>query len=315
MHRVTGRWRLGLALALTTSVCWGVLPIALKVLLQRMDAYTITWYRVAAASLVLGVILAARRGLPSRGQVAKATWWPLLVALIGLAGNWVLYVAAVDHTTPAISQTVVQLSPLFLLLGGLAFYKEPFSRSQWFGLGILVGGLVLFFNRRLPELLHVSGGLGLGVVMLVAASLLWATYALVQKSLLKRLSSPQILWLLYVGGVILILPFASLGQLRGLDGLQTGLLAFCCANTLIGYGAFAEALEHWEVSRVSAVIALAPLFTLVGGRVVAHVSPGLLEPERLAPPTLAGAALVVAGSMLSAFGLSRDVDLAPTEAP
>lgn len=302
MHRVTGRWRLGLALALTTAACWGVLPIALKIVLQRMDAYTITWYRVAVAAVVLGAILLTRARVPARTKMDGRSWRLLAFSLVGLVGNWVLYVAALNHTTPSISQTVVQLSPLFLLIGGLVIYKEAFSNVQWIGFGALVGGLLLFFNRRLPELVHVSGGLGLGVLMLLGSSLLWAVYALAQKSLLKRLTSPQIMWLLYVGSVLLLLPFARLGDVRTLDPVRGWLLAFCCANTLVGYGAFAEALDHWEVSRVSAVIALAPIFTLVGMRVTVHLYPGLLEPERFTAPTVAGALLVVLGSALSALG-------------
>jgi drug/metabolite transporter (DMT)-like permease len=286
-----------------TAFCWGVLPIALTIVHQRMDSYTITWYRVIVASCVLGAILGARGGLPRFGQITHSNWRLLVVALLGLAGNWVLYVAALAYTTPSVTQTVVQLSPLFLLLGGLAIYKEPFTRWQWLGLCLLVGGLVLFFNQRLPELLHITGGLGLGVGMLLASSLLWTAYALVQKGLLKHLSSPQILWLLYVGSALLLLPLARLGDLRGLDGVRTWLLVFCCANTLVGYGAFAEALQHWEVSRVSAVIALAPIFTVVGMHVAAPLAPGMLQPEGLTRLSLAGALLVVVGSMLSAFGL------------
>jgi len=303
MHRATGRWRVGLPLALLTAFCWGVLPIALTIVHQRMDSYTITWYRVAVASGVLGAILAVRGKLPRFRQITLRSWRLVAVALVGLAGNWVLYVAALAHTTPSISQTVVQLSPLFLLLGGLTIYKEPFTRWQWVGLGVLIGGLLLFFNRRLPELVHVGAGIGLGVAMLLASSLLWTAYALVQKGLLKRLSSPQILWLLYVGSVLLLLPLARLGDLRGLDNVRVWLLVFCCANTLVGYGAFAEALEHWDVSRVSAVIALAPIFTVLGMPVAAHLAPALLEPEHLTLTSLAGALLVVVGSMLSAFGL------------
>ncbi len=37
MHKTTGRWKLGLALALTTALLWSVLPIALKLLLGQMD--------------------------------------------------------------------------------------------------------------------------------------------------------------------------------------------------------------------------------------------------------------------------------------
>ena len=49
MHATTGRWKLGLALALVTAVCWGLLPIALRIVLDGMDAWTITWYRFAVA--------------------------------------------------------------------------------------------------------------------------------------------------------------------------------------------------------------------------------------------------------------------------
>jgi RNA polymerase sigma factor (TIGR02999 family) len=38
MHATSGNWRRGFALSLTTAVCWGILPIALKSLLGAMDA-------------------------------------------------------------------------------------------------------------------------------------------------------------------------------------------------------------------------------------------------------------------------------------
>jgi drug/metabolite transporter (DMT)-like permease len=79
------------------------------------------------------------------------------------------------------------------------------------------------------------------------------------------------------------------------------MLAFSCANTLIAYGAFAEALDHWEVSRVGAVLALAPLFTLVSSRLVNRFAPGLLPAEELSMLSFMGAVLVVAGSALSAL--------------
>jgi drug/metabolite transporter (DMT)-like permease len=305
MHRVTGRWRLGLSLALVTAFCWGVLPVALKIALQDMDAYTITWYRFTVSTVVLGAILALRGRLPAVTGPGRKTWGLLTVALVGLAGNYVLYAVALNYTTPAINQVVSQASPLFLLLGGLVVFKETFSRYQWLGFATLVGGLLLFFNRRLPELLQVNTGLGLGVMLLLFSSLIWTAYALAQKMLLKRLSPAHVLLFIYVGSTLLLLPFARPGSVRGLDAMHVGALAFCCANTLVAYGAFTEALEHWEVSRVSAVIALGPLFTLGAMRVAVHVFPGLLEAEQITALGIAGALMVVAGSALCAFGQTR----------
>jgi len=47
-----------------------------------------------------------------------------------------------------------------------------------------------------------------------------------------------------------------------LTQLQLWLLVFCCINTLIAYGCFAEAMNLWDASKVSATLALAPLFTI-----------------------------------------------------
>ncbi|HEU4532080.1 MAG TPA: DMT family transporter [Steroidobacteraceae bacterium] len=302
MHQISGRWRLGLALALLTAACWGVLPIALKLLLEGMDAYTVTWYRFATSVAVLGVFLAATRNLPSVRTLGRMGWTLMLVALVGLVGNYVLYLLALRHVSPSVNQTVIQLAPIFLLFGGLFIYKERFTVWQRAGFVTLVTGLMLFFNRRLPELADVSAGLGLGVLLLLIAALVWAGYALAQKSLLKTLSSQQILWILYIGAVALLLPVSELGQIASLSPLQWALLAFSCANTLVAYGAFAEAMEHWEVSRVSAVLSISPLFTLVGMWLVNWLAPGYLQPEGLNLLSIGGALLVVTGSALTALG-------------
>ena len=301
MARMSGRWRLGLALALTTAVLWGVLPIALKITLQGMDAYTITWYRFALSALVVGLMLAATGQLPPLRSLRRDSWLLLLVALIGLIGNYLLYALALKHTTPAVTQTVIQVAPMFLLLGGLVVFRERFSTAQWFGFAVLLIGLALYFNRRLPELLDLSGDLGLGVALLILGALVWAAYGLAQKQLLKQLSSQQVLWILYLASVIVLLPATHLTTIRALSPGELFMLLFCGVNTIVAYGAFAEAMQHWEVSRVSAVLAIAPLVTLSAMWLTTRIVPGLLEPEHLNALGLAGALLVVSGSAVCAL--------------
>jgi drug/metabolite transporter (DMT)-like permease len=99
---------------------------------------------------------------------------------------------------------------------------------------------------------------------------------------------------------LLLLP-AEPPQVLALDGLQLGMLAFCCANTVVAYGCFAEALEHWEVSRVSAVVATAPIVTVAGVQVAGWLWPVDAPAEALSGSHLLGAALVVGGSMTVAL--------------
>lgn len=310
VHRTTGQWKLGFTLALMAAGLWGVLPIALELALGGLDPYTITWYRFAVSSLLLGLILTASGGLPAMKSLSGRAWVLLGIALGGLVSNYVLYLVALSHVGPIVAQTVIQLAPLFLLLGGVVVFNERFSGVQRMGFVVLTLGLLLFFNRRLAEFRNLSAGFGLGVALMVIAALTWATYGLAQKQLLKWLRPQQILWLLYLGAIAVLLPPASLGAVRHLNVLQFWMLAFCCLNTLIAYGAFAEALERWEVSRVSAVTMVAPLVTIASSWLIERFVPGLLAPVRLDVLSLIGALLVVGGSAMCALA-TPSVSLSP----
>ena len=37
LHQASGRWKLGLLLALITAACWSTLPVALKITLEELD--------------------------------------------------------------------------------------------------------------------------------------------------------------------------------------------------------------------------------------------------------------------------------------
>jgi drug/metabolite transporter (DMT)-like permease len=139
------------------------------------------------------------------------------------------------------------------------------------------------------------------VILMVAAAISWAVYGLAQKQLLLHFTARQVLWMLYVGASVALLPAATPAAILDLDGVQLGMLAFCCANTLIAYGAFGEALHYWDVSRVSAVLSTAPLVTIGSMWLIERAGFGLVAPEGLNTLSIVGALAVVAGSMTSAL--------------
>jgi drug/metabolite transporter (DMT)-like permease len=315
MHKLSGRWKLGLAFAIVTAAFWGVLPVALTIVLRTVDPVTLTWLRFLTAALMLGGILAAFRQLPKLSGVGGKGWLVLGLALFGLAGNFVIYVIALGHASPTINQVVTQISPILLMLGGIVVFHERFSWIRWAGFALLLVGLPLFFNRRLPELLNVHSGLGLGVALLVIASFVWAVYGLAQKWMLRRLQSQQILLLLYIGSAIVLFPAAHPASILEVDTLQAWMLVFCCANTVVAYGAFAEALKHWVASRVGATLTLTPLFTIITMWILEHATPGLVKPEQLNAVSVLGALIVIGGSMLCALGSSRTTPAPSLEQP
>jgi drug/metabolite transporter (DMT)-like permease len=86
-----------------------------------------------------------------------------------------------------------------------------------------------------------------------------------------------------------------------MSNLHWLLLIFCCLNTVVAYGAFAEALHHWEASKVSAVLAVTPLFTILFANLVGWLFPAYLSAQQLNLWSWLGAALVVVGSALTAL--------------
>ena len=295
LHQASGHWRLGLALSLATALFWATLPIALKVTLELLDPITLTWFRFLVAAAVTAAWLGWRGGLRDYGGLARRHWAMLAVAALMLVGNYVFYLLGVQHTTPANAQLLIQLAPLLMALGGIWVFGERFRAAQWLGLAALGLGMLRFFRDQL-EAAAAAPGYVTGSLLVVVGAVVWAVYALLQKQLLMQLGSMQILLLIYVVASVVLLPFAQPSALLRLDPLHWALLGYCAFNTIAAYGAFAEALAHWEASRVSAILATTPLLCIAAVTATHALWPQLLAPERIGAAGYAGAALVVAGS-------------------
>ena len=299
LHRASGHWRLGLTLTVITALCWATLPIALKIALDVLDPITLTWFRFLVAALFTAAWLGLRGKLrgprAGYGGLGRRGWLMLLIAAVMLVGNYVFYLLGVQHTTPANAQLLIQLAPLLMALGGIWVFGERFRAAQWFGLALLALGMALFFADQLAAAARAPGYV-LGSALVIVGAVVWAVYALLQKQLLVKLGSMQILLFIYVVATLMLLPFAHPATLLQLDALHWAVLAFCAFNTIGAYGAFAEALAHWEASRVSAILATTPLLCIAAITGVHALWPQWLAPERITALGWIGASLVVAGS-------------------
>ena len=124
---------------------------------------------------------------------------------------------------------------------------------------------------------------------------------MIQKQLLLRLSSQTILFFIYAVATLFLFPFAEPQKIMMLDGKHAWALAYCAINTLIAYGAFAEALVHWQASRVSAILAVTPLLCLAVVAIVHSISPSTVASEQVTALGYIGAVLVMIGSGLSSL--------------
>ncbi|WP_240997075.1 DMT family transporter [Pseudomonas viridiflava] len=269
-----------------------------------MDPVTVTWFRLLVPGSLLFVWLASVKRLPSFKLLGRKGKALVVLAVLGLVGNYMLYLVGLRMLSPGTTQLLIQIGPILLLISSIFLFKERFSLGQGIGLAILLIGFGLFFNQRLVELLTSLGDYTLGVLIVIMASVVWTFYGLSQKQLLTVWNSLQVMMVIYLFCALLITPWAHPAQALQLSPLQGWLLLACCLNTLVAYGAFAEALAHWEASRVSATLALTPLITLASVAIAAWLWPTYVQAEEINALGYGGALLVVLGSALTALGPS-----------
>ena len=124
-HQSSGRLALGLSLATVTALLWGTLPVVTKLLVNWIDVFTLAWFRFLAASALLIPIVAHRRGLRSLLSVRKAPGL-IVICILGLCGNNLAYISSLKFVPASAAQVMIQLSPGFVLFGGLLIFKENF---------------------------------------------------------------------------------------------------------------------------------------------------------------------------------------------
>ena len=303
MNPLSGRWRFGLFLAACTAFMWGVLPIALKGVLTTLDPMTATFFRYFIAAALITPFLLVRKKLVNRHKFRSIKLnLQLLVAGLLLVCNYALYIFGLERTTPEAAQLMMQLAPVMLLLAGVVVFKERFSILQWLGFGTFLSGLLMFFSPRFADIFVSLSDYGVGLLMLATAATTWVGYAIIQKFLIKEFNPEETMLVFYWIGALAFLPFSSFDTLSELTNMQWSLLAFCGLNTLVAYGCFSEALAHIEASRVSAVIAMTPLVTLLSVQLIPMEG---IVPESLQTITILGAMFVVIGSIMTATLKSR----------
>jgi len=303
-HQSSGRLALGLSLATVTALLWGTLPVVTKLLVNWIDVYTLAWFRFLAASALLIPIVAHRRGLRSLLSVRKAPGL-IVICILGLCGNNLAYISSLKFVPASAAQVMIQLSPGFVLFGGLLIFKENFGRTQWLGFVTLIFGMALFFNQRYDVLMNGGSAYLWGLLLVVGAAILWTGYILAQKQLQAAMSPEAILLVIYVASVFLLLPLARPMALRDLNGMQWTLLCVFAVMTVVSYVCFGSALNHLEASRSGVVVAVTPLITVGISRLAMPIFPEAIEVEALNVLGFIGAVLVVIGSALSALSRSR----------
>jgi chloramphenicol-sensitive protein RarD len=274
---------------------WGAFPLFFR-LLDRSDAVEIVVHRVFWSMVVCLAIVAATRAYREVGAAltnlrqAGLLW----AAATFLAGNWGVYIYAVNSGQVIEASLGYFINPLVTVLLGVVVLRERLRPLQWaaVGTGALAVGVLTFGHGRLPT-----------IALTLAAS--FGLYGLMKKQVgakvgaLAGLATETVLLGPIAAGLIVWLQATDRGQLMANAPWQGLLLASAGVVTVVPLLLFAAAARRVPLSTIGLLQYLTPVLQLLCGV--------LLLGEHMPPSRWLGFAVVwLALAMLTVDGLQAN---------
>ncbi len=242
---------------------WAVNYFCARLAPGVVDPHMLALGRWAMAGLILGG-LARHEIWQARHQIWSDRWQYLALGTLGMliCGAWVYWGA---QTTSAMNIALIYAAaPVLIAWGSAIWLDERMRPRQMFGVALaLVGVVHVVVKGNWVALTQMQWSMG--DVLIMAATLSWAAYALLQKKWVCTLSSTARLACICAGGVITLLPFALWESLQPQAPQWTWyatilLLAVALVPGIGAYWIYAWAQKTLGASRTSMTLYLGPLW-------------------------------------------------------
>jgi drug/metabolite transporter (DMT)-like permease len=277
----------------TIWIVWGSTYLAIRVVVRELPPFAAGSLRFLVAGLAMGVIAVVadrRHGWPDRRRWLD--YGVIGVLFLGIGNGIVMW--SEQRIPSGITALIVAMVPLWItLLDGLRPNGQPWTTRVW--LGTLVGFAGVLLVAR-PEK-GVEAGHWPAVAVLQLACLSWTVGALYSQSVPRRLPVFTASAIEMIAGSLALLVESrlfgeDLAAFRSASSdAWLGLLYLVAFGSLVGFTAFAYALNELPASTVGTYAYVNPVVAVALGSVF------LAEP--LSAGLLAGAALILAAVILT----------------
>ncbi|HAB62981.1 DMT family transporter [Stutzerimonas stutzeri] len=134
--------RKGTVLVAMAALCWGISGgIAGVLLSDGWDAFVVSFFRGAIGLLSVLIWLALRPG--ASGLANRKLWFWLVIAGLGVAGNFAFYFLSIRQSSVAVAATLMYCAPVFVYLVSFVLKLERSTPLKWVAIGMVMLGIVL----------------------------------------------------------------------------------------------------------------------------------------------------------------------------
>lgn len=197
-----GVWLTDASLVLM-AIIWGVNFTVVKYGTSLVDPLAYNGLRVALAAVTLiAVVVVTRAALPSRRET-------LALLALGVLGNgfyqW-LFVLGVARTSASDAALVIAATPAFVAIIGRLRGTEQTNARRAAGIALSIVGMGFVVLGATGAQSGRSSSL-VGDLIMLGASLSWATYTVLLKPYTERVAGLQLSALTMVGGAVPLIAF------------------------------------------------------------------------------------------------------------
>jgi chloramphenicol-sensitive protein RarD len=239
----------GLASAIVAYGLWGLLPLYFKAL-HGVGALEILAHRIAGSAILLAAGLAIARGRAGFTRLRAGRPRVLLATTALIAGNWLLYIWAVQSRHVLDASLGYYVNPLVNVALGVGFLGErlrPRQKAAFALAGLGVAALVLSTGRLPWIALVLAATFGLYGLLRKRADVEPVGGLLAETALLSPAALGLVAWLALRGE-------GAFGR----TAAETALLALAGAITSVPLLAFGHAIRRLRLSTMGIVQYLAP---------------------------------------------------------
>ncbi len=289
----------------TVPVIWGFNFICLKILYSDAVGFTVPAVLAARYIIMVGALGLILLFLEKDRRIAREDWKYLVTfAIITVSIYQFVFAKGIELTSAAEASLLISTAPIWVFLISIIMRIEQFDSARMFGVlvGFLGVALVIFGSGGSAT---VSETHLVGDLVMIAAAILWASYAVFSRPLLKKYSPMKIVAYIHILGSVIIIPI-GFGQMLAVPLLTMGPVAWLCIlqYSLLA-GVYAFLVWYGAVQRVGASQTMlfqyfVPLVAVVAAYLILKEMPTLLQ--------VAGIAITLAGVHLARQSSAASVE-------
>ena len=287
---------------LIVSLIWGAASPVVKNTLQWFDPWLFLTYRFFVSSLIAFPYLTFT-GIKSPKKPGDQ-WLTIATGLVSAPLSLFLFFEALDKTTALSGSLITAAGPLFLVLGGMLFFRDRITRNEKIGIGIAIFGTILTVIGPLILNGH-SDTLGKleGNTLMLLAVITDIIGALMSKEAMKKGIHPTLVaQVQFILGFTIFLPILFLRQSPELvwTSLITaplpahaGVFYMAVLSGTVAYTIRNVAVKTIEVSESALYQYLQPLWAAILAVLWLH--------EAITPSYIVGGVIIAIGVYIAEF--------------